>query len=218
MLSLDVQLPPKQLSIQATGSFYLFQKNYILAKKHKDEKAFNYCLDSLSYCFDYLEYLFHSDYYSNNLLLLTLVKVLRADNKPSAPIEWKLHTYKEYLRFHDLSFKDELVFAFIQHMNKEHKLPELYRTEAPLLYLITRELKSFLFKRIRKVLYTHVRNGAYLIPIENEYYYFDSFLDKTMFDNTKVLSHYLYLLSTNKNTPIEETSQCLFQNLMQLNN
>lgn len=218
MLSLDVQLPPKQLSIQATGSFYLFQKNYILAKKYKDEKALVYCLDSLNYCFEYLEHLFNFDYYANNLLLLTLVKVLKADNKPIASIEWKLRIYKEYLEFNSLSFKDELIYAFLQHMNKEHKLPELYRTEAPLMYLISRELKSFLFKRIRKILYTHVRNGGYLIPLEQEHFYFDSFLDKTMFDNNKNLSHYLYLLSTNKISPIEDTTQCLFQNLMLLNN
>lgn len=218
MISLDVQIPPKQLSIQATGSFYLFQKNYLLAKKHNDEKAFSYCITALDYCFDYLQYLFDNDLYTNNLLLLTLLKVLRADNKPVGSIEWKMSVYKDYLSFNNLTFKDDLIFAFIQHVNRTHKLPELYRTEAPLMYLITRELKSFLFKHIRKVLYTHVRNGAYLIPIQDEVFYFDSFLDKTMFDNNKVLSHYLYLLSTNKKSPIQDIDQCLFQNLMQLNN
>lgn len=213
-------LDPSIPSIEQEGKFFLFQEAYIKAKKDKDLEAFQYCLDALDTSFNYLTYLFDNDLYHKNLLLLTLIKVLKADNKPEAPIQWKLQVIKEHYAFSGITFKDDLIFAFIQHVNKQHDLlPKYYLHKGALLFFIAKELKSFLFKLLRKVLYTYKRNAGYEDLREPFISYEDSHdFHPLMVAEDSLLSATLYLLSNQKHNLFKEEQKWLLQSTKQSSN
>jgi hypothetical protein len=137
-------------SLYITGNFSSFVESYIDAKNNKASNAIMYCLSSLGDCFSTWEQEFNSNDYHKNINLVTLYKLIAADNKPVATLDWKINTYKSYLNFYSLSFKDHLIECFLKHIEKETVVYSNYNKEYKLLYFLAREIKYSLFKIIRQ--------------------------------------------------------------------
>lgn len=150
--------------------------------------------------FDFINYLFMSKKFEQNITLYTLLKLLEKDDRPKADLNWKLKKYFNYLKENNLCFKDHLVEAFLMHLNKVHKRKPKYKKNYRLFYFIICEIKSFLFKIIRKIIYKSKRdfltNQSYYTNYNN---YFDIFIDSgylSIIEKENVFLYFLYVKYT----------------------
>ena len=159
------------------------------------EESIVLLLEAMDSFFNALNYLFMSEQYDRNITIYTLIKLLEKDDRPIAPIEWKLNIYRKYLIENDLSFKDHLIEAFLSHLKKKHKRKPKYKKNYRLFYFILCEIKSFLFKIVRKIIYKSKRdfysNKSYF---NNEAKYFDIFIDSGYLFKIEEESPLLYFL------------------------
>ena len=138
-------------SFYATGSFENFVSNYIDAKTNFSQKSIVQCMHSLNECFSLWTEQFDSNSYDSNITLKTLFSLLKKDDKPSAPLSWKIDVYKKHLSFNSLSFKDHLFQAFLMHIIKPTIVYPSYNKDYKLYYFLAQEIKYALFKIIRSV-------------------------------------------------------------------
>jgi len=167
--------------------------------------------------------------YISNINISSLINILKADNSPLGAIEWKINTYNSWLEFNELTLVDELNYCLLQHIRKDKHIYDRYHEEKNLLFFIAKEVKMFLFKKIRKVLSSYRRCGDYLISPPRHDSYYDFTVDKSYLKTNKLHYNVLIML-INGSTSLEikrqldlthkeykEITLCLLQNLKQLN-
>ena len=165
---------------------------------YKESIAF--LLEAMDSFFNVLNNLYANKEYDKNITLYTLIQLIKKDDRPIADINWKLNQYNNYLIANELIFKDHLIEAFLMHLNKVHKRKPKYKKNYRLFYFIICEIKSFLFKIIRKIIYKSKRdfytNQSYYTNCNN---YFDIFIDSgylSIIEKENVFLYFLYVKYT----------------------
>lgn len=186
-------------------------------------------IDALKPAFFAWQEVWVSKDYVSNINISSLVNILKADNSPLGAIDWKIDTYNAWLSLNNLTLLDELNYCLLQHVRKEKHIYDRYHEEKNLLFFIAKEVKMFLFKKIRKVLASYKRCGNYLISIPKCDFYYDFTVDKNYLKTNKL--HYNILIMLINGSTISEIKShldlthkeckenilCLLQNLKQLN-
>lgn len=185
---------PLKINVQPN----VFIETYKKAKKNKCVFNIEKMLTFLKPAFLHWQNIFNSSTPQKDINIYTLFKLLKADDRPKGTLAWKIDTYKHYLEFNSLTLLDELNECFLQHINKKNKkvysnYPKIFK----LLFYLAKELKIFLFKKIRKVLANNVRNNNYLIPINYDYTV-DNYL--VFYDYYNDLHHSVFILLLNSHT------------------
>lgn len=193
-----MKLSTSQIPLIINVESHIFIEAYKKAKKNKCIFNIEKTLTFLKPAFLHWQYVFNGTVPQDDINIYTLFLLLKADDRPKGDLSWKINTYKEYLRFNSLTLVDELNECFLQHINKKYKrvypnYPKVFR----LLFYLAKEIKMFLFKKIRKVLANVVRNNNYLIPINNDYTV-DNYLVFYDYDND--LHHSVFILLLNNHT------------------
>ena len=165
-----MKIDTSQIPLKINVESQIFIETYKKAKKTKCIFSIEKILNYLKPAFIHWQNVFNSTTPQQDINVYTLFKLLKADDRPKGDLTWKLFTYKEYLRFNQLNLVDELNECFLQHLYKKYKrvysnYPKIFK----LLFYLAKEIKMFLFKKIRKVLAKNVRNNNYLIPINYDY-------------------------------------------------
>lgn len=193
-------------ALYITCSYNIFVENYIKANITKDSESINFCLNVLQDNFKLLNNLFQKRLFKNNIILSTLITLLRKDNKPKASIDWKINQYKAYLFNNSISFIDHLNEAFLIHINKPKVVYKNYPKSYKLFFFISKEIKTNLFKIIRRICQRAKRdyytNSSYFnTPKYNEQVCFDlKLLETTQKENPLLFSFYLLSVSTSFNS------------------
>lgn len=219
-----------ELPLKINIPFEIFQTLYREVHLSKDPESTNRLYKAMQHAFKSWAYAWESKDYASNINIAALYNLLKADDRPSADIQWKIDTYNEYLSFNNLTIMDELLFCFAQHMHKEKIIYPNYPNQKKLSFFISRDVRMFLFKRIRTVLSTNIRNGNFAIPLNQEpQYYYDSILDVKYLNDRPLHMNVLLLILQNKNyldiinilhisrRTYKDITTCLLQNLKQLN-
>lgn len=196
-------LKPKMKSLYITTDYNDFVYHYkiVFCKTSKLKnynnvslkKSIEFLLKALDSFFNALNVLFKKTKYNKNITIYTLIQLLKKDDRPKACIEWKLKQYLDYLKSNNLSFKDHLIDAFLMHLNKKHKRKPKYRKNYRFFYFINCEIKSFLFKIIRKIIYKSKRD----FYTNSSYYnkslkYFDIYTDNGYLSIVKKENPFLF--------------------------
>ncbi len=217
------------LPININVSFQDFVNIYKLAITTKEDSAYNKLYQIMQHAFSYWVKAWETAKYYSDINIYTLVRLLTADNKPAGPIEWKIKTYNNFLKLNSLTILDELNYCLVQHVNKIKTIYREYFRPKNLLFFIAKDIKMFLFKKIRKILSSEKRNNNHLIPLPLKNYYYDSHIDHIYLRNYPLHNNFLLLiLNDTKTKEIEsllnlsqktykEIYICLLQNLKQLN-
>jgi hypothetical protein len=196
-------LKPKMKSLYITTDYddfvYHYQNVYCKISKLKNIKdislkeSIHFLLKALDSFFNALNVLFKKTEYSKNVTIYTLIQLLKKDDRPKACIKWKIKQYLNYLKINNLSFKDHLIDAFLMHLNKKHLRKPKYKKNYKLFYFINCEIKSFLFKIIRKVIYKSKRdfytNSSYF---SKSLKYFDIYKDNGYLSIVKKENPFLF--------------------------
>lgn len=186
--------------------YQIFVTNYIKANTSKDLNSIEYCLNAFQHNFNYLNLLFISKDFNSNILLATLISLLKKDDKPKASIAWKLNKYTEYLFNNGLSFYDHLQEAFLAHIKKPKTVYKKYPKPYKLFFYISKEIKMFLFKTIRgicqKAKRDYYTNSSYFkTPLLKQDLYIDTQLIETVQkENPLLFSFYMLSISTDFNS------------------
>lgn len=207
-----MKISPKKKSLYITVDYDLFVWHYhniytsVLAdevwsgKDRSLEESIVLLLEAMDSFFNALNYLFESKQYDKNITIYTLIKLLEKDDRPVASLDWKLNIYRQYLINNCLTFKDHLIEAFLSHLKKPHKRKPKYKKNYRLFYFILCEIKSFLFKIIRRVIYKAKRdyfsNPSYFNKNSK---YFDIHIDSvylSIIEKENPLLYFLYLKYT----------------------
>jgi hypothetical protein len=167
--------------------------------------------------------------YVTNINISSLINILKADNSPLGDINWKINTYNTWLSLNNLNLIDELNYCLLQHIRKEKHIYDYYYEEKNLLFFIAKDVKMFLFKKIRKVLSSYRKCGDYLISPPANTLYYDFIVDKNYLKINKLHYNILIMLINGSNSSYikreldlthkeyKENILCLLQNLKQLN-
>lgn len=170
-----------------------------------------------------------SENYISNVNISSLLNILKKDDSPKGDLDWKIKTYKDYLAFNNLTLLDELNFCLVQHFRKEKHIYNYYYEEKNLLFFIAKDIKMFLFKKIRQVLYNYKKCGDFKIGCHYYKMYYDLTIDTSYLDVNNLASNVLFLLTQDvsrkdicnhlliSNEEYKGFIECLLQNLKQLN-
>ena len=193
-----MKLSTHQIPLKINVDSDLFIQAYKEAKKNKCILNIEKTLTFLKPAFLHWQSVFYGTTPQQDINIYTLFKLLKADDRPKGTLLWKINTYKQYLEFNSLSLIDELNECFLQHIYKKYKrvysnYPKIFK----LLFYLAKEIKMFLFKKIRKVLAKNVRNNNYLIPINYDYTV-DNYL--VFYDYNNDLHHSVFILLLNNHT------------------
>lgn len=193
-------------ALYITCDYNIFVQNYIAANLNKCKLSIEFCLNALSENFTLLNDLFNKKSFNDNIILATLISLLAKDDKPKKTISWKLEKYFSYLTSNGLSFYDHLQEAFLSHINHKKTVYKKYPKSYKLFYYISKEIKMFLFKIIRKVCQLSKRDyytnsSYYSAPTLNKDIYFDTQLIETVEkENPLLFSFYMLSISTDFNS------------------
>ena len=224
-MNLDTSVLPLNTNV----SFQDFVSIYKLAVITKEATAYEKLYNVMQHCFSYWVKAWETSKYHLDINIYTLVRLLKADNKPAACIEWKLDTYKSFLTLNSLTILDELNYCLVEHVNKVRTIYREYFRPKNLLFFIAKDIKMFLFKKIRSILSTQIRNNNFLIPISSSRSYYDYHIDFTYLENYPLHNNVLLLILNNlkresilsllnlSRETYKEIYTCLLQNLKQLN-
>ena len=175
--------------------FTLTSQSKAKSSYHSKKESIAFLLKAVDSFFDFMNHLFMSRKFEQNITLYTLIKLLEKDDRPKADLNWKLKKYFNYLKENNLIFKDHLIEAFLMHLNKVHKRKPKYKKNYRLFYFIICEIKTFLFKIIRKIIYKSKRdfltNQSYYTNYNN---YFDIFIDSGYLSIIEKENLFLYFL------------------------
>jgi hypothetical protein len=176
------RLPTNVVPIKTTLNFTSFILNYKKAKLYGCPKAISTLLTTLQDQFNSWDY-------------LVVNKKFTQDS-----FENKLNNLFRHFDFYQISFKDLCNEAFLLHLKKETKIYKNYNYELKFFYYLSKEIKSFLFKLIRKILQLYKRdfstNSTFIL---NDTYALDIYLDTNYLksiekDNLLLYSAYLFFL------------------------
>ena len=217
------------LPLELKVPFQKFVAIYRRANLYNKDKDICSLYTLMQPTFELWENVWNTKNYIANVNISSLVNILKADDSPSGPLLWKIETYNEYLRLNSLTLVDELNYCFIEHLKKEKHIYDRYYEEKNLLFFIAKDIKMFLFKKIRKALANYKKCGDFKIQLPSPTYYYDYTLDLSILDISPLHSNVLSLLMSQNNcTEIKNTLnlshkqyreiiECLSQNLKQLN-
>lgn len=200
----DTNVLPLRLNID----FDDFVRIYLAAAKHNDEASKIRLIEIMKYSFQDWAYAWNSKDYVSNINISSLLNLLKADNKPTAPLQWKIDTYNKYLEVSGFTFMDELVFCLLKHINKDHFYRKKYNHKKKFLFFISRDIKMFLFKHIRSILARAKRSNEYLIPVNTQFYYYDEIIDYYCLEENLLYKNFLLLFS--QKLTKEEIKELLF--------
>lgn len=117
-----MKLSTLQVPLRITVDEHLFIATYQKANKGNCIYSVEKALSFLKPAFLHWEGVFNSTVPQEDINIYTLFRLLKADDRPKGSLSWKLNTYKEYLRFNQLSLVDELNECFLQHIYKKKKI------------------------------------------------------------------------------------------------
>lgn len=193
--SLYITVDYKKFIFHYQNTFILTNQNKVKSNLKSFKESITFLLLAIDSFFDLITFLFETKEYKKNITLYTLFKRLEKDDRPIASLSWKIEKYKDHLLKNNLSFKDHLKEAFLMHINKKHKRKPKYKKNYRLFYFITSELKTFLFKIIRKIIYKSKRdffsNSSYYDYNDK---YFDIFIDSGYLSIIEETNPFLYFL------------------------
>jgi len=220
----DTQVMPLVLDIP----FQDFVSIYREANLCQIDRTFNSLYKAMQPTFLFWEDLWSSQDYSSNVNISSLINILVADNSPSGSIDWKLDTYNAYLELNNLSLVDELNYCLVEHVRKDKHIYDRYYEEKNLLFFIAKDIKMFLFKKIRKVLSNYKRCGGFKISYEKPTVSYDFIIDTSYLSVDKLSNNIFFLLLQEVQVAdimarlqvshklYKESIECLLQNLKQL--
>ena len=192
-------------AIYLTCDYSAFVTYYIEANKTKDSSSIEACLKAFDESFLSLSNKFKTFQFQDNILLATLISLVKKDNKPEMPLSWKLNVYFSYLANNNLTFYDHLQESFLCHLNHEKIIYSKYPKPYKLFYYISQELKMYLFKIIRRICQSAKRdyytNSSYF---SHPKMYVNLYLDTTFLEtlekeNPLLFSFYMLSISTHFN-------------------
>ena len=196
----------KPNALYITCEYNIFVQEYIKANLYKSPEAIACCLSAFEDNFLKLNDLFNDKLFDQDIMLATLVSLLKKDTKPKAKIDWKLNKYFDYLFNNGLTFYDHLQEAFLMHINHEKTIYKKYPKPYKLFFYISKEIKMFLFKIIRRICQKakrdyYTNSSYYFKPRMIETIYLDEILLKRLeLENPLLFSFYMLSISTNFNS------------------
>jgi hypothetical protein len=181
-----------------------FVKAYRSAKITADPESIQFLINALTPQFLIWESLLLSKDLFSNITLATLFSLLAMDNKPKDSLENKYNNLLYYMDFYAISFTDLCIEAFLLHLKKQTIVYSNYTKPKKFFFFLNKEIKSFLFKIIRKILQLHRKDfstnpSKISLPDYSLDMYFDhSYLDKVQDNNPLLYSSYLFFLVNQK--------------------
>jgi len=221
----DTQVLPLDINIP----FQEFVKLYRQANLSQSDSDFVKLYNVLQPAFASWQEAWVSKNYISNINISSLINILVKDDSPKGSIDWKINTYNEHLRLNNLTLLDELNYCLVEHIRKDKHIYDRYYEEKNLLFFIAKDIKMFLFKKIRKVLANHKRCGDFKIKLPRNYQYWDITLDTSYIQTNKLANNIFFLLVQQvqvndilsmlsiSHKRYKEIIECLLQNLKQLN-
>lgn len=140
------------IPISIDCSFQEFVSNYIKAKKTYNDSSILFLINNLDSNFSIWDSLVATKQFTKSIVLLTLFKLIKKDNKPEGSFTWKIKSILSYFKRTGITFKDLCIEAFLAHIRKPTKVFSRYNNQVKFFYFLSKELKSFLFKSLRKIL------------------------------------------------------------------
>ena len=197
-----MKLPTDIIAIKQPLPFATFVSYYQLAKRKKCQNSLELLIGALNFQFLLWQEKFDQSSYEDDITLLTLFSLLKIDNKPKDTLKNKIKNLKKYLKDNSLNFYDLCIEAFLRHMRKPTKVYNNYKTEIKFYYFLSKEIKMFLFKRIRFILQKNKTDFfSNPSPIYQQNTYRDYYIDSTYLDylcnhNNLLFSAYMFFLAT----------------------
>lgn len=218
-------VPPLRLNVD----FQHFVQVYKTAYNESCEISLTKLIGFMSYAFDCWVLAWESGNYASDINIASLINLLEKDDRPIGTASWKRDVFNLYLDASGITLKEELLFCFMQHFRKEKHLYNEYYRPKNFLFYIAREVKMFLFKKIRSIVAHYKRNNNFTIPCKLDLGYYDYSLDTFYLEQNTL--HFNVLLLILEQTPKSQIIQslglskqqykeiitCLSQNLKQLN-
>jgi hypothetical protein len=199
-MSLDTSILP----IQIHCDYKDFVKAYRSAKITADPQSIQFLINALAPQFSTWESLLLSKDLFTNITLATLFSLLAMDDKPKDTLDNKYKNLLQHMNFYAISFTDLCIEAFLLHLKKQTIVYSNYTKPKKLFFFLNKEIKTFLFKIIRKILQTYRRDfstnpSKIGLPNYSLDIYFDhSYLDKVQETNPLLYSSYLFFLVNQK--------------------
>lgn len=181
-----------------------FVSAYKNAKTTGNLKSIEFLLVSLSDQFKSWEKLVKEKNLFTNITLATLFSLLAMDDKPKDTLTNKYNALVDYMDYYKISFSDLCIEAFLLHIRKETVVYNNYTNSKKFFFFLNKEIKTFLFKIIRKILQTYKRDyytnpSFYYTPDYSLDLYLDTkHLDNIKRKNTLLYSSYLFFLVNQK--------------------
>lgn len=199
-MNLDTTVIP----ISITSDYKDFVKAYRDAKITGSLTSIEFLLDALASQFKIWEDLILKKDLFSNITIATLFSLIAMDNKPKDTLDNKYVNLLSYLDYYNLTFYDLCVEAFLLHIKKETIVYNNYTKPKKFFFFLNKEIKSFLFKIIRKILQTfkkdYYTNPSYFSL--NDHYvdlYIDyNHLKSIQKTNPLLYSSYLFFLVNQK--------------------
>lgn len=217
------------LPLNINIAFQHFVSIYKAAYQNNCSDSLNKLIQVMSHCFDSWIFAWESNDHSLDINIASLMNLLEADDRPIGPAAWKKEIYNTYLFESKTSLKEELMFCFMQHFRKEKHIYREYYRPKNFLFYIAKDVKMFLFKKIRSIVSHYKRNNYFKLPCKDDLGYYDFTLD-TLYLQQNPLHFNVLLLILQQATAKEiiftlslsrqqykEILTCLSQNLKQLN-
>lgn len=220
----DTQVMPLKLQIDYDSFVTIYQQANLL----QTDETVTKLIKALQFAFLDWQEAWVSKNYISNINISSLIRILIKDDSPRGEINWKIDTYNEYLKLNQLTLVDELTYCLIQHVRKDKKIYNRYHQPKNLLFFIAKDIKMFLFKKIRKVLANYRRCGDFKISYKIPTVGYDLIFDHEYLKNNPLHNNVLVLLLQELNVSqitsilqitkktYKEVIACLLQNLKQL--
>jgi hypothetical protein len=193
-------LPIDTIPIKPTSDFQDFVNLYKKAKTESCQKSITSLLILLQSQFTLWDDLVKGKCFESDITLATLFHLVKIDTKPKYPFSKKINILFYHFEFYNISFKDLCIEAFLQHIKKETHVYKNYKNELKFFYYLSKELKSFLFKSLRKIFQLYKRdfttNKSDYIKVNTylDLYLDTAYLDKIKKTNLLLYSAYLFFL------------------------
>lgn len=187
------KLATNVIPISISCDYQSFVSAYRTVKLTGDQDSKSFLLQSISPTFEKWERVFHSGQYSQDITILTLMQLLKTDNKPSKPISWKISTLKKWILESGITFQELCIEAFLLHLKKDTIVYDNYPTQLSFFFFLAKDVKMFLFKRIRRLLQKikkcDLPNRFYVSPQDC---YLDTYIDWFYLNTIQESDYLLY--------------------------
>lgn len=197
------------LPINISVKYSEYVDAYIDAKRNFDQTSLTFLIKAMHPTFKRWSKIFQSKQYEKDITIYTLIRLLKADNKPEMPIAWKIKSIKDWMSASGITFYELCQEAFISHIRKETVVHNNYPTELSFFFFIAKDVKMFLFKQIRHILQKLKKD--YKTNFKNFYQsnkFIDLYLDINYIENIQTTNYLLFgayiLFITKKQVTIKD--------------